>query len=52
MKITVSELKRQLEKLEELGMGDAQLWYRDEYSFDYEIEQGVWDTNGNNVYLA
>ena len=39
--ITVKELREQLEKLEEMGMGDAQVWYRDPYSFDYSLEQGL-----------
>ena len=51
-KITVKELREQLERLEQLGMGDCQVWYRDQYSFDYPMEQGVWDTNEKDVFLA
>ena len=51
-KITVKELREQLEKLEAMGMGNAQVWYRDPYSFDYPLEQGLWDTNDENVVLA
>lgn len=50
--ITVKELREQLEKLEKMGMGDAQIWYRDPYSFDYPLEQGLWDNNDKNVVLA
>ncbi len=41
--ITISELKRQLEILEENGMGDYAVWFRDEDSVDHEVEQGLWD---------
>ena len=50
--VTVSELIKQLQVLESLGLGDAKVWYRDEMDFDYRIEQGIWDTNENHVVLG
>ena len=50
--VTVSELIKQLQILESLGLGDAKVWYRDEMDFDYRIEQGIWDTNEKNVVLG
>lgn len=41
--VTVSELKKQLEMLEQNGMGDYSVWYRDRDSMDYEVERGLWD---------
>lgn len=41
--ITISELKKQLEMLEQNGMGDYVVWYRDEDSVDHEMERGLWD---------
>ncbi len=42
-KVTISELKKQLEMLEKNGMGDYVVWYRDEDSIDHAIESGLWD---------
>lgn len=50
--ITVSELKKQLEILESMGKGDNLLWYRDETSMDWRIEEGIWDSWENHIYLA
>ena len=50
--VTVSELIKQLQVLESLGLGDAKVWYRDEMDFDYWIEQGIWDTNEKNIVLG
>lgn len=50
--VTVSELIKQLQVLESLGLGDAKVLYRDEMDFDYRIEQGIWDTNEKNVVLG
>ena len=50
--ITVKELREQLERLEKMGMGDHLLWYRDEDSMDWRIEQGIWDTHEKNVVLG
>lgn len=50
--ITVKELREQLERMEEIGMGDALVWYRDENDTDWEIEQGIWDRNDNNIVLG
>lgn len=44
-KITVTELKKQLEMLESMGMGDYSIWFRDDNSIDYELERGLWDTD-------
>ncbi len=48
--ITVSELKRQLEEFEKMGWGDAVVWYRDERSMDYQLEEGVWDCDDDPKY--
>ena len=48
--ITVSELKRQLEEYEKMGYGDAVVWYRDERSMDYQLEEGVWDCEDHPKY--
>lgn len=50
--ITVKELREQLERIEKIGMGDALVWYRDEGSMDWRIEEGVWDINDDNVVLG
>lgn len=44
-KITVAELKKQLEILESMGMGNYSVWFRDDNSIDYELERGLWDTD-------
>lgn len=50
--ITVSELKSQLEWLEEHGMGDYVVWYRDATSMDYRLEEGLWDTSEQYKSIA
>lgn len=50
--ITVNELIKQLTTMQELGMGEAKVWYRDYNSMDWPIEQGVYDTHENNVVLG
>jgi hypothetical protein len=50
--ITVKELIKQLQTLEELGMGDAKVWYRDFNDIDHKITEGVYDTHENNVVLG
>lgn len=50
--VTVKELREQLERIEEIGMGDAVVWYRDENSMDWKIERGIWDSNDNNIVLG
>lgn len=43
-RITVKELRKQLEKMEQLGYGDAELWFRDWEDIDHEVEVGIYDT--------
>ena len=50
--ITVKELRQQLEMLEAVGMGDCKVWYRDYNDMDWTVEQGIYDTNENNVVLG
>ena len=42
-RITVKELREQLERMEAIGYGDAELMYVDEESFTYGLEEGVLD---------
>jgi hypothetical protein len=44
--ITVAQLAEQLQRLMEYDpkYKDAVVWYRDEDSMDYELEEGLWDT--------
>ena len=44
--ITVAELAEQLQRLMEYDpkYKDAIVWYRDEDSMDYELEEGLYDT--------
>ncbi len=42
--ITVEELRNQLNNLIELGFANAEVWYRDSDSMDWEIKTGIWDT--------
>ena len=42
-KITVKELREQLERMEAMGYGNAELVYMDEDSFTYGLEEGVHD---------
>lgn len=42
--LTVSELKKQLETLEDMGLGEYKLWYRTYDSHDYRVEEGIWDS--------
>lgn len=42
--ITVEELRNQLNNLIELGFANAEIWYRDSDSMDWEIKTGIWDT--------
>lgn len=53
-KITVSDLRAQMERLEELGMGNWELVFMDEDGFTYEVEEGIHDTakNKNIVILG
>ena len=41
--ITVKELRKQLEKLEKIGLADAPLYYRDWDDIDNELTKGVYD---------
>ena len=50
--ITVKELMEQLQKLTEMGMGDAQVWYRDFNDMDHKVTEGVYDTYEKNVVLG
>ena len=54
--ITVKELREQLERMEQLGYGDAKLWFRDWEDIDHAIEVGIHDTcdqgNVKNVVLG
>ena len=53
--ITVNELIRQLAIMQELGYGEAKVWFRDVDSMDYLLEEGVWDTadpTKKNLVLA
>lgn len=50
--ITVKELKEQLITMERLGLGDAQVWFRDWNDIDHKIEEGVYDTNEKKVVLG
>ena len=50
--ITVKELMEQLQKLTEMGMGDAQVWYRDFNDIDHKVSEGVYDTCEKNVVLG
>lgn len=50
--ITVKELREQLEVLERIGMGECKVWYRDYSDMDWIVEQGILDTNENNVVLG
>jgi len=42
----VAQLAEQLQRLMEYDpkYKDAVVWYRDEDSMDYELEEGLWDT--------
>jgi len=44
--ITVAQLAEQLQRLMEYDpkYKDAVVWYRDEDSMDYELEEGLYDT--------
>jgi hypothetical protein len=50
--ITVKELREQLERVENAGMGDAFVWFRDWNDFDHKVEQGIYDTHENNIVLG
>ena len=50
--ITVKELREQLERLEAIGMADYKVWYRDFSDMDWTVEQGILNTNENNVVLG
>ena len=50
--ITVKELREQLERLEAIGMADYKVLYRDFSDMDWTVEQGILDTNENNVVLG
>ena len=50
--ITVKELMEQLQKLTEMGMGDAKVWYRDMNDMDHKVTEGVYDTHEKNVVLG
>jgi hypothetical protein len=46
--ITVKTLREQLERLEQAGLGEAQLWFRDWDDIDHKIEEGVFDACERN----
>lgn len=50
--ITVKELREQLERLENMGMGDAVVMFRDWHDIDHKVEEGVYDTCENKVVLG
>jgi hypothetical protein len=51
-RITIKELREQLEGMEAMGYGDAELVYMDEESFTYGLEEGVHDVwNGMNIVV-
>ena len=50
--ITVKELREQLERLEQAGMADAVVWFRDWDNIDHKVEQGIYDTCENNLILG
>jgi hypothetical protein len=50
--ITVKQLREQLETLEKMGMGDAVLWFRGWDDIDHPLEEGIYDTCGNDVALG
>jgi hypothetical protein len=50
--ITVKELREQLERLENMGMGDAVVMFRDWSDIDHKVEEGVYDTCENKVVLG
>ena len=50
--ITVTELKKQLEVLEQLGMGHLPLTYRDWNDIDHAVEEGVYETTTEKVVLG
>ena len=50
--ITVKQLREQLETLEKMGMGDAVLWFKDWDDIDHPLEEGIYDTCGNDVALG
>lgn len=50
--ITVKELKKQLEVLEHLGMGNMEVWFRDDNGIDHEVTEGVYETDSYNVVLG
>jgi hypothetical protein len=51
-RITVKELREQLERMEAIGYGDAELVYMDEESFTYGLEEGVHDNwDGMNIVV-
>lgn len=43
--LTVAELKKRLEILEEHGYGDFKLWFSAWDNHDYRFTEGVWDIN-------
>ena len=49
--ITVSELLRQLQTIEELGFGDSKVIYMDELSITYNVEEGVHDHYGKDFVV-
>lgn len=54
--ITVKELREQLERMEQLGYGDAKLWFRDWDDIDHKVEVGIYDNyeekNVKNIVLG
>lgn len=51
--ITVTELREQLERLEKMGMGNWNLYYRDYDDIDSELTEGVLDCSGEkNIVLG
>ena len=50
--ITVKELREQLERLEKMGLGDAQVWYRDNNDIDHKVTEGIYDTHEKNIVLG
>lgn len=50
--ITVKELREQLQSLENLGMGNAVVVFRDWSNIDHKVEEGIYDTCENKVVLG
>ena len=51
-RITVTELRKQLEVLEGLGLGDLSITFRDWSDIDHAIEEGVYEVANEKVVLG